>query len=161
MCNKYIPSFLKQTWNPQVDLRLKNITVEQHASIAAAFRDLLQFVGELRRGGVKLMAGTDTQNPYCFPGFSLHEELALLVNAGLTPLEALQTATFEAARYAGLQDSLGVVEQGKLADLVLLEADPLADITNTEKIAAVILAGKLIDKPRLQKLLAEAEAAAR
>lgn len=158
---KYIPTFLKQSWNPQTDFRLKNITAEERAGMAAAFRDLLQFVGELHRGGVKLLAGTDAQNPYCFPGFSLHDELALFVKAGLTPLEALQTATSEAAKYAGLQDSLGVVEQGKLADLVLLEADPLADITHTRKIAAVILAGKLIDKPELQKLLAAAEAAAR
>jgi len=99
--------------------------------------------------------------PYLFPGFSLHDELALYVKAGLTPLEALQTATRNPAQFLGLIDRLGTVERGKLADLVLLEANPLQDIANTKKINAVVVNGRLIDKAELQRMLVDAEAAAR
>src|SRR5829696_6554077 len=110
--------------------------------------------------GVHLMAGTDTGLPYVFPGFSLHDELALLVDAGLTPLQALQAATRNTAQAVGLGDELGTVEVGKLADLVLLEADPLAAITNTTRVAAVVANGRLFEKSELQGLLLAAEQAA-
>src|SRR5215212_10618648 len=102
--------------------------------------------------GVALMAGTDVGLPYLFPGFSLHDELALLVEAGLTPLEALQAATRNPAQAVGLGDELGTIEVGKLADLVLLDADPLAAITNTTRIAAVVANGRLLEKPDLDAL---------
>lgn len=92
---------------------------------------------DMQRAGVIILAGSDGGKP----GESLHEELELLVAAGLTPAEALRSATIEATRYLGAA-SLGVVEQGKTADLVMLDADPLADIRNTRKIAAVVLGGK-------------------
>ncbi|MGH9847694.1 MAG: amidohydrolase family protein, partial [Blastocatellia bacterium] len=100
-------------------------------------------------------------NPYCFPGFSLHDELQLLVEAGLTPMEALQAATRNAARFLGMQDSLGTIELGKVADLVLLDANPLIEITNTRKIRAVVANGKLFDSDELEKMLADVEAAAK
>ena len=84
----------------------------------------------------------------------------MFVKAGLTPLEALQTATRNPAEFLGLLDSLGAIEQGKIADLVLLEADPLRDIRNTQMIHAVVLNGKLLTKESLRKMLAEVEAAA-
>jgi imidazolonepropionase-like amidohydrolase len=96
---------------------------------------------------------------YCFPGFSLHDELELLVRAGLTPLEALQAATRNPARYFGRLKDLGTVEAGKLADLVLLEADPLADIRNTRRITAVVAGGRLLPQATLRKMLDEVEAA--
>ena len=114
-------------------------------------------VKTMQRAGVALMAGTDVGLPYLFPGFSLHDELALLVEAGLTPLEALQAATRNTAQAVGLGDELGTVEVGKLADLVLLDADPLADITNTTRIAAVVANGRLLEKPELQGLLQAAQ----
>ena len=80
------------------------------------------------------MAGTDAIMPQVYPGFSLHDELMLLVRAGLSPMEALQAATLNPARVLGLEDILGTVEKGKLSDLVLLDGNPLADITNTTKI---------------------------
>jgi imidazolonepropionase-like amidohydrolase len=106
------------------------------------------------------LAGTDVLNPFCFPGFSLHDELALLVEAGLTPMQALQTATLNPAIFLNATDSLGTVETGKLADLVLLDADPLADIHNTTRISAVVLNGQLLDAPARHRLLDLVRAAA-
>jgi imidazolonepropionase-like amidohydrolase len=158
---KYMPAFIRQNWNPRADFRLKNLTPEEVAAARGSFDRLLEKVGAMRRGGLEFLAGSDTPNPYCFPGFSLHDELALMVKAGLTPMEALQAATRDPAKFLGLADSVGVVEQGKIADLVLLEADPLAEIANTRKINAVVVGGKLIDKAALQAMLAQAEAAAK
>jgi len=102
----------------------------------------------------------DTLNPYCLPGFSLHDELGLLVQAGLTPMEALQAATLNPARFMGRENELGTVEKGKLADLVLLDANPLDNIANTRKIAAVVYDGRLFSKSSLDEMLARAEARA-
>jgi imidazolonepropionase-like amidohydrolase len=96
--------------------------------------------------------------PFQVPGISLHEELLRLVEAGLTPLSALQAATIHPARVLGLADALGTVEAGKLADLVLLDADPLADIRNTRRIRAVVANGRLFRRQDLDRLLADAEA---
>ncbi len=108
----------------------------------------------LHEAGVTLLAATDAGIPMLVPGLSLHEELVLLGEAGLTPLEALRTATLNPARVMGLADSLGTVEVGKLADLVLLNADPLADIRNTQRIRAVIANGRLFRRGDLDRLLA-------
>jgi hypothetical protein len=158
---KYLPASIKQGWDPKNDVRLKSLTSEDMERARGSFQGLLDRVGAIQRAGVEVLAGTDTPNPYCFPGFSLHDELALLVKSGLTPMEALQVATRNAAKFLGLLDSLGTIEQGKIADLVLLDADPLAEITNSQKINAVVTNGKLIDKPALQAMLAQAEAAAK
>jgi imidazolonepropionase-like amidohydrolase len=107
------------------------------------------------------MAGTDTAaGVHVFPGFSLHEELALFVKAGLTPMQALQTATLNPARFMNRVADMGTVERGKLADLVLLDANPLDDIDNTRKIRAVILAGHYFDRPALDRMLHGVEVAA-
>lgn len=100
-------------------------------------------VAAMQRAGVKILAGSDTPNPYVFPGTGLHEELALLVKAGLTPAEVLRAATVWPAEFLGRLDRAGNITPGKDADLVLLDRDPLADITNTRRISAVILKGKL------------------
>jgi adenine deaminase len=83
-----------------------------------------------------------------------------LVEAGLSPMAALQTATRNAAQFLGREKELGTVEKGKLADLVLLDANPLKDIKNTQKIASVIVGGKLLTRQTLDKMLAEIEAEA-
>ena len=103
-------------------------------------RKLSEVVAAMNRAGVRIMAGTDLPPD----GSALHEELELLVEAGLTPMEALQAATRNPAEFIGRLDSLGTVERGKIADLVLLDADPLADIRNTRKIRAVILGGRWV-----------------
>jgi imidazolonepropionase-like amidohydrolase len=114
----------------------------------ALFAKRVATVGALHRAGVRVMAGTDAPLRNSPPGFGLHEELAWFVRAGLTPADALRAATLEPARFLGLADSLGTIEAGKLADLVLLDADPLADIANTRRIAAVMINGRLFDVRR-------------
>jgi hypothetical protein len=120
-----------------------------------------KLVGAMFRAGVPLLAGTDVANPYCFPGFSLHDELALMVESGVSPLGALQSATRNAALFMNANQNYGSVEPGKVADLVLLEADPLENIRNTSRISAVFLAGKEFDRAALDQMLKTAEANAR
>jgi imidazolonepropionase-like amidohydrolase len=122
----------------------KEHTPEFNAQAKRVFQKQLEVVGMMNRAGVRFISGTDTANPYVFPGFSLHDELALLVQAGLTPAEALRTATINPAKYFDMEKSLGTVEKGKMADLVLLDANPLTDINNTRKIAAVISGGRYL-----------------
>ena len=117
------------------------------------FERELKLVGAMHRAGVKILAGSDAPNPYVYPGESLHTELQLLVQAGFTAMEAIQAATIRAAEYLGKTNQLGSVAPGKVADLVLLAADPLADIANTRHIEAVILNGKLLDRRALDALL--------
>ena len=163
----YIPNLVRWGWDPKHNGRTKSLTADDYATFKDHLQKSLEMVRTMHRAGVKLLAGTDTSPslmdplPYLFPGFSLHDELALYVKAGLTPLEALQTATRNPAQFLGLLDRLGTVEKGKLADLVLLEANPLQDIANTEKINAVVVNGRFIDKAELQRMLADAQAAAR
>jgi imidazolonepropionase-like amidohydrolase len=116
-----------------------------------------QFVLAMHRAGVQILAGTDTMMPYVVPGFSLHEELALLVEAGLTPLESLRTATLSPAKFLGKSESMGTIERGKVADLVLLDANPLLDIANTRRIGAVVLNGRYLPRATLDSTLAEVE----
>jgi imidazolonepropionase-like amidohydrolase len=119
------------------------------------FARRLELVGEMHRAGVGILAGSDALNPYCFPGFSLHDELEWLVKAGLSPMAALQSATRNPAVYLKRLHDLGTVEEGKIADLVLLEADPTMDIRNTRKIAAVIVGGKPFAREALERMLAD------
>ncbi len=116
-----------------------------HARIVALLERYKKLVGDMRKAGVEFLAGTDASgwNPV-LPGFGLHEELALLVEAGLTPMEALQSATRNPARYFNKLDEMGTVEVKKAADLVLLNANPLEDIHNTQKIEAVIMTRPLL-----------------
>ena len=117
------------------------------------FPKLLEIVGKMKRANVRFLAGTDVGVPYVFPGFSLHDELDFFVKAGFTPFEALQTATRNPAEFMDKLDSLGTVEKGKIADLILLNANPLEDIKNTRKIHGVIKNGLFLDKTKLEKLL--------
>jgi imidazolonepropionase-like amidohydrolase len=109
---------------------------------------------QMQSFGVGVLAGTDTGDPYVVPGFALHDEMESLVEAGLTPLQALNAATINPARYFNVDTSRGTIEKGKLASLVLLDADPLADIRNTRRIAAVIVNGRLLKRAELDALKA-------
>lgn len=110
----------------------------------------LEVAGEMKRAGVTILAGTD--GPYEQGGDALHSELELLVEAGLTPLQALQAASRDAAKTMGVWKDVGTIEVGKTADLVVLDADPLKNISNTRKINAVVLDGQLILKDELSTM---------
>lgn len=157
---KYIPPEKRRAWEVSRTNLLSSLANEYVPHSKRLLEKQLELVGGMRRAGVEFMTGTDTAGPYLFPGFSLHDELVMLVRAGLTPLEALQAATRAPAQYLGVLDSLGTVEKGKIADLVLLEANPLQDIRNTRKIALVVLSGKLLIKSELKEMLAKVEAEA-
>lgn len=101
-------------------------------------------VRQMKEAGVPILAGTDAGNKGSEPGDSLHRELELLVEAGLTPMEALQSATRNAAAYLGKQKEWGTIEKGRVADLVLLDANPLEDIRHTRRIAAVVVRGRVV-----------------
>jgi Amidohydrolase family len=155
---KYIPKKWRSDWAPENDIFMKDFTAADQAGFWRLYRRWVELVGTLRRDDVDFLAGTDLVRPFIYPGFSLHEELQLLVSAGLSPTEALQAATLNPAKFLGIKDSLGTVEMGKIADLVLLDENPLEDIRNTQKIRGVILNGTYLDRTALDKLLADAAA---
>jgi len=157
---KYMPRDIRASWDPKTDFRLKTRTAGDWARSKKVFSKDAEIVGAMRRAGVEILAGTDTLNPYCFPGFSLHDELGLLVKAGLSPMEALQAATLNPARFMGKEKDFGTVETGKIADLVLLDANPLNDIANTKRIDAVVLGGRFFPRASLDGMLAKVEALA-
>ena len=150
----YVPPAALETWRDQLEgLKQERGSPDWHA----VYRGELRNAAEMHRAGVPLLAGTDIGAPLLVPGFSMHDELALLVrDAGMTPLQALQAATITPARVMRMTDAHGTVEAGKLADLVLLDADPLADIANTRRIHAVVANGRLIDSAAIASLLAGA-----
>ena len=131
---------------------------QQRAPISQKIREALKVMSQ---AGVRIMAGTDAGDAGVFWGISLHQELELLVKAGLSEAEALRAATLGPAEFLRITDVLGTIEKGKIADLVLLDANPLKDISNTQKIHAVVLKGQYFDRQALDKLLEEAENAAK
>ena len=149
----YVPGLVQGGWIHRA------ATIKPADSIAMRSYFSLERTRELREAGVKLLAGTDMPQAFVYPGFSLHQELQLLVQAGLTPLEALRTATYNPAEFLGALDSLGTVAQGKVADLLLLDADPLADIRNTRRIAVVIANGRVFDQAARGQLLKDVKSA--
>jgi hypothetical protein len=152
---KYMPLSTRRMWERTFAQRFQSgESVEQRV---LNFRKLLSVVGSMQRAGVEILAGSDTPNPYVFPGFSLHEELALLVEAGLTPMQALRTATSNPAKFLGMSDTVGTIEKGNLADLILLDANPLDDIRNTQRIYGVVANGRYFPLDELRRLLTQAE----
>lgn len=157
---RYVPPSIKAGWKSPLN-ELKGASERTRARLHRRYARSLEIVGAMRRAGVPILAGTDTGDPFTYPGLTLHDELALLVAAGLTPLEALRSATSSPARFLGRLDSLGTLEPGKAADLVLLEADPLAAITNTRRIDSVVIGGRLIGREEREAILASLAAAGR
>jgi imidazolonepropionase-like amidohydrolase len=154
---KYVPSDTRDFWKDLSEKTMKGRTAGIWADSHREFPEMLKLVGRMYRAGVGILAGSDVYNPYVFPGFSLHDELSLLVEAGLSPMAALQAATIGPARFMGQAERRGTVEMGKVADLVLLDRDPLTDIHNSTSIRAVILGGKFMSRASLDAMLAEAE----
>jgi imidazolonepropionase-like amidohydrolase len=160
---KYVPAYWKDvTWKRFTDEIEHGFTTDDLSTRHRFVLKELEVVKTMHDAGIQFLAGTDTApGVYIFPGFSLHDELQRFVAAGFTPTEALQTATLNPAKFLGMDASLGTIEKGKLADLVLLDANPLDDIRNTQKIAAVIVNGRYLSRADLDKLLEGVEAAAK
>jgi len=160
---KYVPdSWKNKTWRTFTQQVKTEFNTDDLATRRKFVEKELEVVQLLHKAGVPFLAGTDTPpGVYIFPGFSLHEELQRFVAAGFTPLEALQTATLNPALFFHKESDLGTVERGKLADLVLLEDNPIKDIANTQKIAAVIVDGHYLSHADLQKILQRVEDSAK
>lgn len=159
---KYVPSYWKDvTWKRFTEQIVHEFNTDDLATRKRFVEKELEVVNAMHRAGIPFLAGTDTPpGVYVFPGFSLHEELQRFVAAGFTPMEALQTATLNPAKFLGMEDRLGTIEKGKLADLVLLDANPLDDIRNTQRIAAVIVNGRYLSRADLDKMLEDVQRAA-
>jgi imidazolonepropionase-like amidohydrolase len=159
---RYVPAYWKDvTWKRFTDQVEHDFNTDDLATRKRFIEKELEVVNAMHRAGVPFLAGTDTPpGVYIFPGFSLHEELRRFVAAGFTPMEALQTATLNPAKFLGRENELGTIEKSKVADLVLLDANPLDDIRNTQKVAGVVANGRYFSRTDLDKLLAGVERAA-
>ena len=151
---RYLPASVREKWNKDRDA-LGSSAGER------LFANEILLTKKMHEAGVQFMAGTDSANTFTLPGFALHEELELLVEAGFTPMEAIQAATLNPAKYLGREKELGTIESGKLADLVLLDANPLVDIRNSQKIRAVVVNGRYLSRADLDSMRSRAEAAAK
>jgi imidazolonepropionase-like amidohydrolase len=158
---RYMPDLVRDWWRPENDLFGSEYTEEDWLTVERGFSKLLEVTAIMAEHEVEILAGSDTPNAFAFPGFGLHDELELLVDAGLSPLEALQAATIDAARFLQSTDTMGSVEPGKVADLVLLEGNPLEEISNTQRISSVVLDGVLLNRTKLDEMLLRAEEKAR
>ncbi|MGB2312984.1 MAG: amidohydrolase family protein [Flavobacteriaceae bacterium] len=146
-----LPKTSRDQWEKNVASSNQEINPQQKK-----FSDWIQkTTGAMAEAEIPLMAGTDTPLGYLTPGFSLHYELELMVESGLTELQALATATLQPAKYFRMEDSLGLVKKNYIADLILLNENPLEDIARTKDIFAVIKDGNFIDKARLDQLQKE------
>lgn len=160
--NRFLPAKLIEEWSTAPIPEVFRIPQELRAAALSGFEKRKRFVGLCNRAGVRIIAGSDGVGlGNLLPGFGLHRELELLVESGLSPMQALRAATINAALALRKDRELGTVEAGKLADLVILEADPLKDISNTQKISAVVANGRLLDGKARSDLLTQAEAAAK
>jgi imidazolonepropionase-like amidohydrolase len=152
---KYVPKGTLENWKKGRAMQMRFVNEAESGLREELFAKSQALVGRMQKMGVHLLAGTDTPAPDVVPGFGLHEELALLVAAGLTPMQTLQSATSSAAEFLAKERDSGTVAAGKYADLVLLDGDPLENIRNTGKIRALVLRGRYLDRQALDGLLAE------
>ena len=152
---RYIPYLFKKfIWTPDADrAAAQAVDGSGRELYATMYRMASNHVGQAHSAGVKILAGTDAGDTYVFPGFGIHDELAELVGAGLSPAEALRSATLDAAIFAGMEDDFGSAAVGKTADLILLDANPLEDVRHTQQIAGVFFNGQFFDRDALDALL--------
>jgi imidazolonepropionase-like amidohydrolase len=155
---RFVPRTIAAKWKEVRVTQDKFATADEFTLRQKLLGQSMRVVSQMRSAGDPILAGTDSAAPYVIPGFALHQELALLVQAGLTPMQALQAATKNAADFLGKSETQGTIELGKTADLLLLDASPLDDIHNAEKIHSLVLRGQLLDRDALDKMLASAEA---
>lgn len=149
---KFAPARMRRYWDSYVQTSLKFApeTLDARKREIAKYQAL---TGILHRAGVPLLCGTDAPEPYVTPGFSMHQELELLVGSGLSPAAAIQTATINNARIVRQEDKLGRIEPGLLADLVILRTNPLDDIRRTRDIESVVRGGLVVSPEDLLRLV--------
>lgn len=154
---KYVCGYLISDWREQ----LEELKDDPFAGLRKDMPNVYRDLREMLQAGVKFLAGTDVAVLFMYPGFSMHDELAALVkDAGFTPMQALRVATSGLAEWYGETDKHGALEIGQRGDLVLLDADPVADIRNTKRIAGVSLQGQWMARTDLDRLLLEVEQSA-
>jgi imidazolonepropionase-like amidohydrolase len=156
---RYIPFiFWAGLWKWDADRAAAQARHESGRDVSAElYRLAMDNVRRAHDAGVKIVAGTDSGDTYVFPGFAIHDELAELVRAGLDPTDALRTATIDAARFSDKARDYGSIEAGKVADMILLDGNPLLDIRSTQEIAGLFFNGQYLDRAALDELLAFAE----
>lgn len=157
---KYLPPVIASGFAPTNNTYVQRFPKGSAPVFLAQAELLSKLVTGLRDAGVRLLAGTDTPVPSVVPGFSLHDELRELVAAGLTPYEALRTATANAAEFLRT-DKFGIVAEGKVADLILVEANPLKDVSNASRRAGVMVKGQWFSEEELRKMLEDLAASYR
>ncbi|HAA12143.1 MAG TPA: amidohydrolase, partial [Cytophagales bacterium] len=150
----YLPRSLRRAWGRDADGMIeRDPSPEGRQTYMDFYEKGLELTGKAHAMGVKVLAGTDANDSFCYPGFSIHDELQELVKAGLTPAEALLAATRLPAEFFGKTEDYGTLAVGKVGDVLLLEANPLEDIRNTETLTTVIQAGRVYTQKDLQRLL--------
>lgn len=162
----YVPARIRERWDPRNGdedyyERLRSFGEEEARILEAGTRHRALLVRALHGSGAPLLVGTDTPNPFVVPGFSVHQELAAFVRAGMTPGAALAAATREAARFVGALGEWGTIQPGRWADLVLLDANPLESIRNTTAIAGVMVRGVWISNAERRAMLEQVAASYR
>jgi imidazolonepropionase-like amidohydrolase len=153
---QYVDADELEAWKPANNLLTRYRTPDYIIMRRREYDKTLEEVKRAQSLGVHLLAGTDITVPYTYPGFSLHDELKLMVVAGLTPMQALETATTNPALYFGVSKTWGRIDAGYSANFILLNADPLVNISNTREIDAVILNGQFLDRSNLDRMLRDA-----
>jgi len=151
----YLPGYILEIWNQKMAPYTKTEIDNFAKSTRVRYLFELSLIGKMNEKGVKFIAGTDFPNPFVFPGFSLHDELSLLVKGGMPTLDALRSATINAAIFMNKKADFGSIEVGKLASVVLLNKNPLENIENTKTIETVIVRGKVINRKALDSMLAQ------
>ena len=154
--NKYVPEDLLQQWDPELNFPEKMFPPEAWETGSELLDTSLKIINTLHDNGVDILAGTDCGVSYVIPGFSIHDELGLMVQAGLSNAEALKTATLNPAKYFDILDRQGAVASQMNANLILLNKNPLDDISNTKTIFGVIRNGQYLNRDYLDQLLEEA-----
>jgi imidazolonepropionase-like amidohydrolase len=151
---KYVPPAISRGWQPENNTYVRRFKGEETVwNFRMQYGLLEKLVRGFRDAGVRMMTGTDTPIPSVIPGFSVHDELMDLTSAGLTPYEALRAATFNPAEFLGVAGEAGSIAAGKRADLLLLEANPLEDVSNASRRAGVMVRGLWLPEEELRKML--------
>ncbi len=149
----YIPADGRAFWEEQAQQLTRRMDAEDWELVRRGRENRQLMVRSLHRAGAHLLVGTDTPNPFVLPGYSVAEELASVVDAGIPPAEALAAATREAARFSGELEEWGTIEVGKRADLLLLQGNPLSDVRNVRRPAGVMVRGQWLPAVRLEEML--------